>query len=143
MTAQRSTKQNRQYSKHRKVNTSESCPFCNPADREIIDTGTYYTILRNIFPYSIWDGQEVQDHLMIVPKAHRETMTATTKNAAKENSELFAFIAAYESKGYNIYTRAPGSAIRSVPHHHTHLIKPGKHKRFVLMIRKPYIRISQ
>lgn len=90
----------------------------------------------------MWDGQGVLDHLMIVPKAHTDKLGGLSEQAAIEYLQL---IDRYETKGYNLYARAPGSTVKTVVHQHTHLILlDGQDRRFVLALRKPfYIRFSR
>jgi diadenosine tetraphosphate (Ap4A) HIT family hydrolase len=96
-------------------------------------------VIRNIFAYSIWDGQQVDDHLMVIPKKHTDTLADLNE---KEAVDYVRVISAYELNGYNVYSRAPQSAIKSVIHLHTHLIKTsGPPKKVVFLARKPYIRI--
>lgn len=78
---------------------------------------------------------------MIVPKQHTDRLSELPKNAMAEYTEL---LGNYENQGYNIYTRSPGSKIKSVIHQHTHLIKlNGRRIKFLLMTKKPYIRIAR
>lgn len=140
MTAQRSRKEEKQYRQHRKKHVQKVCPFCDINPDEIVRTTKYFYVLRNIFPYSLWDGQEVSDHLMVVPKRHTDKLGGTTP---EEAVAFLKIIDSYEAKGYNLYARSPSSSIKSVVHQHTHLMKPkGKQKRFLLMVRKPFIRIA-
>jgi diadenosine tetraphosphate (Ap4A) HIT family hydrolase len=79
---------------------------------------------------------------MIVPKKHTDSL-GTLK--ASDKVEYVDLLAKYEAKGYNVYARPPRSTSKSIAHQHTHLIQlDGKQRRFVLLLRKPYIRfISQ
>lgn len=75
---------------------------------------------------------------MIIPITHTDTLADLTPAAAQEYVKL---LTSYETKGYNVYLRAPGSIMKSVVHQHTHLIKPVKRKiKLLLFIRRPYIR---
>lgn len=143
MTAQRSTKEEKRYSKHRKTNVSNACPFCdvNEDEPRYVEETKHLKVIRNTHPYSIWDGQGVTDHLMIIPKRHTDRLGELSAEGATEYIKL---VDKYESMGYNLYARAPASTIKSVTHQHTHLIKPDHiNRRFVFLLRKPfYIRLS-
>lgn len=141
MTATRSRKEEIIYKKHLK-SQPKGCPFCRieKGSDQLVEETKYFKIIRNIFSYSLWDGQNVADHLMLVPKKHTASIADIPKAAAAEFIEI---LGRYEKKSYNIYARAPASVIKSVVHQHTHLIKPvGRPKRFVLLLRKPFIRIT-
>lgn len=142
MTAQRSRKEEMQYKAHRRQVNSSVCEFCTPLPDQLVKTTDNFKIIRNKFPYSIWDGQAVSDHLMIVPLVHTDSVANFPDETIKE---YFQLLKAYEAEGYNTYARAPQSKIKSVTHQHTHLIKTeGRAKRFVLLIRKPfYVRLSK
>lgn len=141
MTATRSRKEEILYKKHLKTTNRNDCAFC-PIEKDssqFIEETNSFKVIRNIFAYSIWDGQKVTDHLMITPKRHTDSLANMDKN---EKIEYVDLIEKYEKQGYNIYSRAPSSAVKSILHQHTHLIKTeGASKRFVFLLRKPYIRI--
>ena len=98
----------------------DHCPFCNPSPSELILSTNRHHLVRNRFPYEVWDGRTVTRHLMIVPRAHHVSM-ATLSDA--EHRDLYALLSRYEPAGYSIYTRAAGNGSRSQAHIHTHLIK--------------------
>jgi len=143
MTATRSTKEEYHYRKVRRNISDTECPFCviKKGDIPYIEETKFLKVIRNSFPYSIWDGQGVLDHLMIVPKVHTDKLGNLGPEASVEYIKL---IDKYESLGYNLYARAPSSKIKSVVHQHTHLIKlDNTVRRFVFLLRKPfYIRLS-
>lgn len=141
MTVPRSRKQSKAYIKHMKTTDSSLCAFC-PIDEtsdQFVEGTPYFKVLKNIFPYSLWDGQDVIDHLMVVPLSHTDTISSFSD---AEKIDYVNILQKYEMQGYNVYARAPVSAIKTIVHQHTHLIKThGQAKRFVLSIRKPLIRI--
>ena len=96
-------------------------PFGHRADGHRFSKGRVHArrIIKNIFPYDVWDGYEVSDHLMIVPKQHTETIGDFSK---EELQEYVNILAKYEKMGYSIYARAPQNKRKTVPHEHTHLI---------------------
>lgn len=143
MTASRSRKQSKAYDYHLKYiePPTQGCAFCKIDENsyQFIGQSTFFKIIRNIFPYSLWDGQEVVDHLMLLPKKHTDSLSQLPDGAAVE---FVSLISGYESKGYSVYARAPGSLMKSLAHQHTHLIKAQKNRiRALLYIRRPYIRL--
>lgn len=140
MTAPRSRKEEKQYMRHHKLHHVSKCPFCEINPDEIVEETANYYVLCALFPYSMWDGQKIDDHLLISPKKHTDKLGGSSAEAA---AEFLNIVDKYETDGYNLYARAPGSIIKSVVHQHTHLIKlVGKRKKFIFYIKKPYIRIS-
>lgn len=143
MTATRSRKQVKIYTNHRKHVKKQGieCEFCEITSKsnQFIKDREYFKLIRNIFPYTVWDDQVVSDHLLLVPKMHTDTLSEVPEKAAKE---FISILSAYESEGYNILARAPDSGMKSVPHQHTHLIKLKKQRiKLLFFIRKPYIRL--
>lgn len=143
MTATRSTAEERRYQKLRKQDSVAACPFCTiqHGHEQFVAETDHFRIIRNRTPYSLWDSHKVADHLMLVPKKHTDRLSELTKNAMAEYTEV---LGKYENQVYNIYARSPGSKFKSVIHQHTHLIKLSRHRiNFLLMTRKPYIRITK
>ena len=141
MTAPRSRKEAITYLKYQANKQNSSWVFCeiDKNSPQLVAEGKYFKVIRNIFAYSLWDSQDVNDHLMLVPKKHVDSLAKLSSAAASEYVKL---IRDYEQKGYNIYARTPVSLIKSVVHQHTHFIKTsGAPKKFVFMLRKPYIRL--
>ncbi len=143
MTATRSRKEVKAYNKYRKSEKKPAgCVFCNidEESEQLVLNGKYFKVIRNIFGYSLWDSQRVEDHLMIVPKKHTDSLRKLPKEAAIEFVDI---LGEYEEKRYNVYARAPSSVMKTVVHQHTHLIKPlGKPRRLIFLLRKPYIRFT-
>lgn len=144
MSATRSRKEELHYRKHRRSQrVSSDCQFCiiQKGNPQLIAATKHFKLLHNIFPYSLWDGQAVESHLMIVPKRHVDSLAKLPKESS---SEYLKLLGKYEKLGYNSYARAPGSTIKSVVHQHTHLIKPcGRQRRFILFMLKPYLRLTR
>lgn len=144
MSGNRSRKETLKYRRYiKKLKKSQTdCQFCdvdNNTKYQVEQTDNFW-VIKNIFPYSLWDEMYVSDHLLVIPKEHVDSLKGLPDSTAVEYVRL---IEAYESKGYNIYARAPGSATKSVIHQHTHLIKTDKQRHRVLIhIKKPYFRIS-
>lgn len=141
MTAIRSRKEDLKYKKYLKSKNKDECVFCpiKRGDDQLKEQLKFFKVIRNIFAYSVWDSQNVEDHLMIVPNEHTDSFSKMTN---EQKIEYFDLLNKYEKLGYNIYLRAPNSTIKSIVHQHTHLIKTGGDlKRFVLFIRRPYLRL--
>lgn len=141
MTAVRSRRAVKHYRRMHQEPRPEDCVFCaiGSDSQQVVAHTKHFKIIHNIFPYSLWDSQAVTDHLMIVPLLHTATLANLPPAAG---SEFFALIAKYESRGYNVWARAPGSNMKSVEHQHTHLIKlSGRQVRALFFIRKPYLRM--
>ncbi|HKX72898.1 MAG TPA: HIT domain-containing protein [Candidatus Saccharimonadales bacterium] len=100
----------------------KTCPFCDPADetRTVYHEATHALVIQNIFPFDIWEGYKVTDHLLVIPRRHASSLRQLNDAERKDMVDIYA---QYESEGYNIYSRAPQSGARSYPHVHTHLIK--------------------
>ena len=142
MTAPRSRKETKLYDKYQLTVDKTRCSFCHLKENgdQVVEETDSFLVVRNLFPYSIWDGQEVVDHLLVVPTLHTDTLSKLPPAAA---AEFLQIIGRYESQSYNVYTRAPGSHMKSIVHQHTHLIKTvGLPKKFVFLLRKPYIRVT-
>ncbi len=138
MTATRNGREEREYIRYRKTHHPKGCPFCNikRSDGQHIKSYKYFTVIRNIFPYSLWDGQGVVDHLMVTPKKHTDRLSGQPDAAAIEYVRI---VEKYELDGYNVYTRTFKSSSKSVAHYHTHLIKlDGRERWFVWKLKKPF-----
>lgn len=114
----------------------KGCYFCNPEPKIIVDKLNNFYIMKNNFPYDIWDSQKVKKHLLIVSKEHLSNLSSKDKNLLSEYSYL---INKYLKQGYDIFTRSTKSASRSQAHFHTHLIKTsGKTVTSLNFNSKPY-----
>ena len=140
----RSRGMQRDYLNYLRSVTNIACVFCAMATEEprsIIEDNAYTLVVKNRFGYTVWDGCEVLEHLMIIPKAHKDTLQSFTK---KEVDEWSKVCARYEMQGYSLYTRSPDNITRSILHHHTHFIRLGKRrKKYILYLRKPHILIAK
>lgn len=138
MSAMRSRKEEIEYMRYLRDLRPAMCVFCESHRQDLVYDGAYFKVIRNIYPYSFWDGHAVDDHLLVVPKWHTDTLANLSGGQAVEFLNL---VSEYENVGYNVYARAPGSQSKSIVHQHTHLIKThGRTKRILLMIRRPYVR---
>ncbi|HZM64037.1 MAG TPA: hypothetical protein VFB59_02795 [Candidatus Saccharimonadales bacterium] len=119
----------------------QECPFCASATlaNAVRETDLAY-VVPNLTQYDVWEGHDVIDHLLVVPKRHVKSIGELTEG---ERLEIIDIIAEYEHNNYSVYARGVGSATRSVEHQHTHLIKMHhKRPRFSLYLHKPYIFIK-
>lgn len=104
------------------IDQDSICPFCNITidHAQYINETDNFWIIRNRFPYEIWEDQSVLSHLMIIPKAHLLSLKHLSES---ESKEFILLMADYEHSGYNVYARTAGSKTRSIKHQHTHLIQ--------------------
>lgn len=114
----------------------KNCYFCNPQSKVLVEKEDNFYIMGNNFPYDIWDYSKVSTHLMLVPKKHIKNLEAFSKDLLEEYIKM---LQKYSKKGYDIFTRAPTSLIKTQPHFHTHLIKSsGKIVKKINYNAKPY-----
>ena len=140
MGATRSRSAEKAYGKQRKAEAGDACVFCaiTPSSEQYVGATNSFKVIKNIYGYSYWDGQAVAEHLMITPNAHTDTLAYMT-NAQKV--EFLDLLTKYETSGYNVYARAPGSIRKTIHHQHTHLIKPkGKPFKLLFYLERPYFR---
>lgn len=95
------------------------CSIDHSPENEIIEQHSTMLVIRNRFPYAVWDSQTVAEHLMIVPVRHVLSFADFTP---AESTDHFAAARRYEADGYSVYTRSQANKGRSVGHLHTHLI---------------------
>jgi len=72
---------------------------------------------------------------MVIPKLHTDRLEVLSKD---ERVEFLDILIDYESKGYNVYFREPNSIIKTVDHHHAHLLKLGKRIEHITYSKEPY-----
>ena len=131
------------YDNHLGATRDRGCPFCalddpvlNPDERYIAEETACALVIDNMFPYDAWEGYKVTEHLMLIPKRHVHSLGELTK---AERADIMDLYCKYETAGYNIYSRAPGSGARTHGHVHTHLIKiEGDPPRRFEYIKQPY-----
>lgn len=114
------------------------CTFCTDPTlpvRVVRSTSTMQ-LLPNRTYYDVFEGLSVEDHLLIIPKRHLESINDFTP---EEKLEMMDLIGEFECQGYSVYARGVGSISRSVKHQHTHLIKlRNKRARIIFYLRRPY-----
>lgn len=125
------------YREYKSRQRSEGCPFCNTStvSSAIFENDLIY-VVPNLTQYDLWELHDVEDHLLIIPKRHVETLGELS---SPERLAVMDQAADYETKGYSIYARGVGFAKRSVKHQHTHLIKvTNKRPKIAIFLRSPY-----
>lgn len=136
----RSRKNELAYKKLRKSRASgNQCPFCalKDGDGQVIHEYPLFFTAKNNFPYDLWEGLSVSEHIMVIPKRHIHSLHQLTPEERKAYMDI---VADYDKKGYSVYTRTDSNASKSVAHLHTHLLKLGdKRATFSLHLAKPYI----
>lgn len=132
----------RAYDDYRRRKSSATCQFCefSTALDYVLAEYPLFWVVRNIFPYHIWDGSRTGEHLLIVPKRHIDSIGHFTR---AEKTAYIDLIAEYEAKGYSIYSRAAQNGRKSVVHQHTHLIEVGKGIKAQLFIQKPHVNLTR
>jgi diadenosine tetraphosphate (Ap4A) HIT family hydrolase len=103
----------------------DGCSFCaidHPDNTvvKIVEQYDDFWVIKNAFPYALFDSIEVADHLLVVPKKHAESIAELDKH---ERQKLIEILSRYEALGYSIMARGPGNNAKSMFHQHTHLIK--------------------
>lgn len=121
---------------HREPDTT--CALCDSTRFSVIEQGMHCRVVRNNYPYDVWENTSVLEHLMIVPNQHVANLGDTTTECMHE---IMKYMAKYEYDGYNIYARTTDNNIRSIgAHQHTHLIKiDDSIAGASLYIKKPYL----
>lgn len=125
------------YRKWKKKLKMSQCIFCRPPKHQIVQELKRFYILKNNYPYAIWDYRRVIDHLLIASKEHVKSLSELTPDSKEEYIRI---LSQFEKEGYNLYTRTDSNKSKSVAHFHTHLIKTGNQTFNSLIYQKePYI----
>jgi diadenosine tetraphosphate (Ap4A) HIT family hydrolase len=129
----RNRKSHKRYDKHNQV----GCPFCESYKKpRLIKATTHAQVVKSDFPYDFWEGKDVLEHLMVLPKRH---VASLQELKDEELLDVMKLIAEYEADNYNVYARGVANATRSVVHQHTHLIKAtNTEPKMYIYIPKPY-----
>lgn len=131
------------YQTHQKADRlRDDCTLCIERNLDtVMHMGETMYIVKNRVQYDMFEGRRVEDHLLVMPKLHKESLLEFT---ASEQQEMMDIISDYESKGYGFYGRGVGSLTRSVKHQHTHLIKlAAKRPKFIIVVNKPYVVLTK
>ncbi len=99
------------------------CKFCDLIrsndDPQVIARHIHFVVIKNHYPYAVWDDLPVSQHLMIVPNRHISKLSELEPH---ERTEYVRLLTEYEDAGYSIYSRAARNVARSIAHQHTHFI---------------------
>ncbi len=130
----------RHYTKE-KATECDFCTLLKHPTAQVVAVYEHCSVIKNNFPYDMWDHYGVNDHLMVVPKRHVVSLGDLTP---EEQLDCLKAITKYEADGYSIYARAPSNKGKSITHQHTHLIKTDdKRKKFILYLAQPYLRLMR
>ena len=103
-----------------------TCKLCDLVrskdDPQVIARHIHFIVIKNHYPYAVWDDLPVQRHLMIVPNRHIMKLNELTP---EERTEYVRLLGEYEDAGYSMYSRAARNTARSIGHQHTHFIDVG------------------
>lgn len=117
------------------------CVFCALDADTTVAEGEHFWVAPNAFPYRFWDGQHVDEHLLLVPKRHAILRAEFTTAERAEYAEL---IAHYEEAGYSLWSRSPSNTAKSIPHQHTHLMRlTGRQLRVMFWLRRPLVVLAR
>lgn len=139
----RNRKKHKEFVKFFRASKQRGCDFCNlpSPGNEIVESTTHFWVIKNFFPYDVWDSSGVKDHLLVIPKRHIDSIGHFNP---KEQAAYGKIIGKYDLQGYSAYARAAGNVIKSVPHQHTHLMAlDNKPKQFLLYLKSPRFMISK
>lgn len=107
--------------RYQKAQADETkCPFCQPEPSQVVAKSPNFLIIENIYGYDLWDRHKVKKHFLIITKIHSPNLLSINKETA---IEYFKLLEKYSEEGFDIFTRATNSNMKSQPHFHTHLIK--------------------
>lgn len=130
----------KRYIEHRRKNKSSGCDFCRLVETDtsqVVSRHRHCLVIKNLFGYDIWDDHGVEEHLMIIPKRHVDSLANLTD---EEMAEYIKILTKYEKLCYSIYARSPGNTSKSIVYQHTHLIKiDDKSKKWIFYLKKPHV----
>ena len=123
---------------------SGTCSLCERLDTyDIVEETAHMVVMENQIPYDVFVASQVDKHLLIVPKQHREMLSQFSDD---EQREYVMLLAKYDDLGFSSYTRSISNTARSQSHYHTHLLRTAKgmvraflywEKPYILLFRKP------
>lgn len=120
--SERSAEVNKKYNEF--LGSHNNCSFCiigqSESINEILEENRYFWVIKNAFPYAVWDGRKVIEHLLIVPKQHIVSFSEMTN---KQRKSMVKIINKYDQLEYSFMERCASNKEKSMPHQHTHLIK--------------------
>ena len=90
---------------HRRKNKSSGCDFCQLVETDtsqVVSRHRHCLVIKNLFGYDVWDDRGVEEHLMIIPKRHVDSLADLTN---EEMAEYIKIMTKYEKSGYSIEDR--------------------------------------
>lgn len=87
---------------------------------------------ENLYGYALWDGSPIEEHLLLIPNRHIDTISALEPSELAEWSQLARD---YEHRGYSLYARAAQNKAKSVTHQHAHLVRVGDRPKHLRLTR--------
>ena len=128
----RSTSTQKKYSTDKIGN----CPFCNRDNQMLVKAYEYFNVIKNKYPYKYWDTSLVEEHLLIAPKRHIDSIINFTEEELKEYQSIEK---EYSDNNYEIFFRPAKAHTKSIEHFHTHAIKLKLgFLKFFIFINKPF-----
>jgi len=117
----RSVETQNEYDEFRRSGGDKNCVMC----AKFGDNDPDFLIVANRFPYAAFEGFEVVEHLMLVPRSHIGSLSELTEDELEQWGKICAQA---ERDGYSILSRPSGAATKSQFHLHTHLVKINKNR---------------
>jgi hypothetical protein len=111
------------YSRQIKLSDSKGpeadCALCDEA-RVVVNEQGPVRVIQNDFPYAVYQGLPVKEHMMAVTARHVSDLADLT---AEEAAVYWRVCAEYNKRSYTLFTQAATKSQRSIPGHiHTHMI---------------------
>lgn len=121
--------------KHEAHGPDMPCPFCRGIpgglrDDEIIDEHNGIYIVRNAYSYTAYNGQEVEDHRLVVPPQHVSDTDEMTEPQARAFNDAMTHLRVVD--GMTMMMRSNKDKSKSVPHAHGHGFTLGRRVIFQL-----------
>lgn len=99
--------------------TGSTCALCEDT-RIVVEEKGPIRVIKNDYPYAVFQGLPVEDHLMVVTRRHVSELSDLTY---EEAAIYWRFCAEFSKRSYSLFTQAATKSQRSIPGHvHTHLI---------------------
>lgn len=103
--------------KNKEAIWKEACPFCDIKEERIIKEFDFWIILQNKYPYNWYTN-----HLMAIPKKHRELTSDLSLIEIKEFKKVSIFMKKYYNKeNYFSFIRET-NWWKSIKHLHYHYL---------------------
>jgi hypothetical protein len=101
---------------------STACALCDKG-RTVVQEHGPIRVIKNDYPYAVFQGMPVREHLMVITARHVGGLSELTY---EEAAVYWRICAEYSGRDYTLFTQAATKSQRSIPGHiHTHLILCG------------------